>query len=240
MMTIKTTAQALLILTLFSFTTNLVASNKITADFNNDDIIDFADYDSEGVYIYFYDYNYDGYILQTTYKIFNNHDDIRINEVITNSKGVLKIKTQWNNNGEKRNNTYTVRYQDNDFYLIGYDCTYNGTTKAYNLLTHKATIIEEYGINQTKQTYTISKLPLKKLSYIRIGEYECEDYDLTLQNSTTTKHNQEYSEIVVPETDNENEQDYTYETKNKYRWAWILGVVGFLFVIIGTAMRYKK
>jgi hypothetical protein len=42
------------------------------------------------------------------------------------------------------------------------------------------------------------------------------------------------------EDQNENEQDYTYETKNKYRWAWLLGVVGFLFVIIGTAMRYKK
>ena len=59
--------------------------------------------------------------------------------------------------------------------------------------------------------------------------------------SENTYNNITYDDVrALREDQNENEQDYTYETKNKYRWAWLLGVVGFLFVIIGTAMRYKK
>lgn len=59
--------------------------------------------------------------------------------------------------------------------------------------------------------------------------------------SDNTYNNITYDDVrALREDQNENEQDYTYETKNKYRWAWLLGVVGFLFVIIGIAMRYKK
>lgn len=151
---------------------------KVRGDFDKDGVTDLAIYDSKTLSIYFSN-GYAKYILHDTYKVENEYADSRIIDVTVNDKGVLRIETEWTNDrGASGSDTYVARYQDNDFYLIGYDCTYNNppTTYSFNLLTNRAVTVSGYVDDAKTKTMAIKKLPLKKLSEIKIGEYKCEDY----------------------------------------------------------------
>ena len=152
--------------------------NVTRGDFDKDGATDLAVYDSKSLSLYFSN-GYAKYILHDTYKVDNEYADSRITNVSVNAKGVLRIETEWTNDrGASGTDTYTIRYQDNDFYLIGYDCTYNPpASKSYNLLTYKVITIDGFSEEDgEKHTGTLQKLPLRKLSQIKIGEYKCDDH----------------------------------------------------------------
>ncbi|MBQ1836355.1 MAG: hypothetical protein II129_04865 [Paludibacteraceae bacterium] len=151
---------------------------KVRGDFDKDGVTDLAIYDSKTLSIYFSN-GYAKYILHDTYKVENEYADSRIIDVTVNDKGVLRIETEWTNDrGASGSDTYVARYQDNDFYLIGYDCTYNNppTTYSFNLLTNRAVTVSGYVDDAKTKTMAIKKLPLKKLSEVKIGEYKCDDH----------------------------------------------------------------
>ena len=151
---------------------------RVKADLNNDGVTDLVVYNEKGLSIYFSN-GYAKYILHDTYKVENEYADSRITNVKVNDKGVLRIETEWvNDRGASGSDTYVARFQDNDFYLIGYDGMYNNppTTYSFNLLTGKAVTVSGYAEDTKRKTTAIKKLPLKKLSEVKIGEYKCEDY----------------------------------------------------------------
>ena len=138
-------------------------TSRVKADLNHDGVTDLVVYNEKGLSIYFS----------------NEYADSRITNVKVNDKGVLRIETEWvNDRGASGSDTYVARFQNNDFYLIGYDCTYNNppTTYSFNLLTGKAVTVSGYAEDTKRKTSAIKKLPLKKLSEMKIGEYKCEDY----------------------------------------------------------------
>ncbi|MBQ1697296.1 MAG: hypothetical protein II075_05395, partial [Bacteroidales bacterium] len=114
------------------------------------------------------------------YIVEDEYSDRNITEITINQKGVIKILTTWTNSrGADGDDNYTVRFQDGDLYLIGYDNYYKpATNESYNLLTLKKERISGLTDDEPeKTTSTLKKIPLHRLSEIKIGEYRCEDYE---------------------------------------------------------------
>ena len=114
------------------------------------------------------------------YIVEDEYSDRLITDITINQKGVIKILTTWTNSrGADGDDNYTVRFQDGDLYLIGYDNYYKpATNESYNLLTLKKERISGLTDDEPeKTTSTLKKIPLHRLSEIKIGEYRCEDYE---------------------------------------------------------------
>lgn len=151
---------------------------RVKADLNHDGVTDLVVYNEKGLSIYFSN-GHAKYFARGAGNVENEYADSRITNVKVNDKGVLRIETEWvNDRGASGSDTYVARFQNNDFYLIGYDGMYNNppTTYSFNLLTGKAVTVSGYAEDTKRKTSAIKKLPLKKLSEVKIGEYKCEDY----------------------------------------------------------------
>ena len=153
-------------------------STYIDMDINQDGIDDVVAFNYESLCIYFFDAE-NAVISEKTFKVQNEFAKSRIENVVCHPDGDMVIRTEWiNNRGASGSDNYTAHYQDDDLYLIGYDCHYQPSTfETYNLLTY--TKEKESGLigDDKKTTTTLKKLPLKKLSDIKIGEYNCNDYE---------------------------------------------------------------
>ena len=148
-------------------------------DINQDGTDDMVAFNSESLSIYFFDAE-NAVTAEKTFKVENEYAKSTIENVAFNPDGDMVIQTEWiNERGASGGDDYTVRYQDDDFYLIGYDCQYQpATNDSYDLLTY--TKKTESGMNEDdmkRTTSTLKKLPLKKLSDIKIGQYNCDDYE---------------------------------------------------------------
>jgi len=152
----------------------------IDADINHDGIDDLVRYGtkSKNIMVYCYDAK-NNVFYEKTFTVQNENANSSLEDVSINEDGTIVIRTDWiNSRGASGSDNYTARYQDDDLYLIGYDCQYQPyTVETYDLLTYQKT--KETGIREEEMkttTTTLKKLPLKKLSDIKIGEYHCEDY----------------------------------------------------------------
>ena len=161
-------------------TANNSDSKNIYGDINQDGIKDVIVYTAKDLNVCILN-DKDVATYDKTFKVEDEYSDRLITEVTINDKGVIVIKTTWTNErGADGDDDYTVRFQDGDLYLIGYDSYYKPATNvSYNLLTYKK--ITKEGMNdddlKTKTETLKNRLPLHKLSDIKIGEYICEDYD---------------------------------------------------------------
>jgi hypothetical protein len=158
----------------------LEALQSIDGDINHDGIDDLVRYGSKSktITVYCFDAK-NNVIYEKTFTVQNEYAKSFLEGVSIYEDGTIVIETEWiNNRGASGGDDYTVRYQDDDLYLIGYDCQYEPyTIESYNLLTYQKET--ESGINDEEKrrtTSTLKKLPLKKLSDIKIGQYHCEDY----------------------------------------------------------------
>lgn len=152
---------------------------SVVGDINQDSIEDLVRYDSEYLTVYCFDAK-NAVTFEKTFTIQNENDKSRIESVSIFADDIMVIHTEWiNSRGASGSDDYIVRYQDDDLYLIGYNCQYQPyTVESYNLLTYQKTT--ETGLREgdmKKTTSTLKRLPLKKLSDIKIGEYNCEDYE---------------------------------------------------------------
>ena len=149
-------------------------------DINQDGIDDMIAFNSKSFSVYFFDTEND-ITTEKTFKVENEYAKSTIEDVAFNLNGDLVIQTEWiNSRGASGGDDYTVRYQDDDFYLIGYDCQYQpATSDSYDLLTYtKRTVSGMRDDDMKRTTSTLKKLPLKKLSDIKIGQYNCDDYEV--------------------------------------------------------------
>lgn len=158
---------------------NAENSRTVHGDINHDGIKDIIIYTEQEINLALLD-AHDVVTSEKKYKIVDENSSRRIQEVTINEKGVIVIKTTWiNERGASGDDNYTIRYQDSDYYLIGYDSYYMpATNDSYNLLTYKK--IRTTGTNKDDmktETSTLKKIPLHRLSDIKIGEYHCGDYD---------------------------------------------------------------
>lgn len=148
---------------------------KVFGDINQDGSQDCITYTDKDLQV-----SISGTSFNKKYIVEDENSDRSITEITINQKGVVKILTTWTNvRGADGNDDYTVRYQDDDLYLIGYDTYYKpATNDSYNLLTYKKETISGLTDDDTKKTISkLKKIPLHRLSDIKIGEYCCEDYD---------------------------------------------------------------
>ena len=149
--------------------------SKVFGDINQDGKQDCITYTNKDLQV-----SIAGTDFNKKYIVEDENSDRDITEITINPKGVIKILTTWTNErGADGNDDYTVRYQDDDLYLIGYDTYYKpATNESYNLLTLKKETTTGMTDDDTKKTTTsLKKIPLHRLSDIKIGEYCCEDYD---------------------------------------------------------------
>ena len=155
------------------------ALRSVDGDINHDGIDDMVRYGtkSKTITVYCFDAK-NNVIYEKTYTVQNENAKSFLRGVSIYEDGTIVIRTEWiNSRGASGSDNYTARYQDDDLYLIGYDCHYQPSTfETYNLLTY--TKEKESGLigDDQKTTTTLKKLPLKKLSDIKIGEYNCADY----------------------------------------------------------------
>ena len=148
---------------------------KVFGDINQDGNQDCITYTDQDLQV-----SIAGTSFNKKYIVEDEYSDRNITEITINQKGVIKILTTWmNSRGADGDDNYTVRYQDNDLYLIGYDNYYKpATNESYNLLTLKKETISGLTDDESEKTIsTLKKIPLHRLSDIKIGEYRCEDYD---------------------------------------------------------------
>ena len=148
---------------------------KVFGDINQDGNQDCITYTDQDLQV-----SIAGTSFNKKYIVEDEYSDRNITEITINQKGVIKILTTWmNSRGADGDDNYTVRYQDNDLYLIGYDTYYKpATNESYNLLTLKKETISGLTDDEPEKTIsTLKKIPLHRLSDIKIGEYRCEDYD---------------------------------------------------------------
>lgn len=152
---------------------------SVHGDINQDGIEDVILYTDQEIDVALLDAN-DVITFEKNYKIKDENSSRNITEITINKKGVFVIKTEWTNErGANGNDNYTARYQNEDFYLIGYDSYYKpATNESYNLLTYKK-IVTTGQDNDDKKTTTsvLKKIPLHRLSDIKLGEYQCDDYN---------------------------------------------------------------
>ena len=156
------------------------ALRSIDGDINHDGIDDLVRYGSKTntITVYCFDAK-NNVIYEKTFTVQNEYAKSFLEGVSIYEDGTLVIETEWiNDRGASGGDDYTVRYQDDDLYLIGYDCQYQPyTIESYNLLTYQKET--KSGINDEERkrtTSSLKQLPLKKLSVIKIGEYHCDDY----------------------------------------------------------------
>ncbi|MCR5455655.1 MAG: hypothetical protein K6F33_11770 [Bacteroidales bacterium] len=171
-------------------------------DINKDGFADLVIAETEGRHIAIYWGGSDGYSLHHVYRTgdeFVAREDLEV-EVSITEKGILRIETSsavhcgmpvseeyTNYFDDYFTQVYMLRYQNNDFYLIGGKSVfmrigYNGGMLgnpgvSYNFLTNKAIPIDFNDTYLTDETYDIPKKPLKKLSNIKIGDYSFDDYN---------------------------------------------------------------
>ncbi len=148
---------------------------KVFGDINQDGNQDCITYTDQDLQV-----SIAGTSFNKKYIVEDEYSDRNITEITINQKGVIKILTTWmNSRGADGDDNYTVRYQDNDLYLIGYDNYHKpATNESYNLLTLKKETISGLTDDESEKTIsTLKKIPLHRLSDIKIGEYRCEDYD---------------------------------------------------------------
>ena len=148
---------------------------KVFGDINQDGNQDCITYTDQDLQV-----SIAGTSFNKKYIVEDEYSDRNITEITINQKGVIKILTTWmNSRGADGDDNYTVRYQDNDLYLIGYDNYHKpATNESYNLLTLKKETISGLTDDEPEKTIsTLKKIPLHRLSDIKIGEYRCEDYD---------------------------------------------------------------
>lgn len=149
-------------------------------DINQDGIKDVIGFTKRDLTVCILDDN-DVATYNKTFMVQDEYSNRLITDVTIDDKGVVVIKTTWTNErGADGDDYYTVRFQDGDLYLIGYDTYYKPATNvSYNLLTYKK--IKKEGLNDNDSETTTedlkNHLPLHKLSDIKIGEYICDDYD---------------------------------------------------------------
>ncbi|MBQ2097474.1 MAG: hypothetical protein II480_04800, partial [Bacteroidales bacterium] len=148
---------------------------KVFGDINQDGNQDCITYTDQDLQV-----SIAGTSFNKKYIVEDEYSDRNITEITINQKGVIKILTTWmNSRGADGDDNYTVRFQDGDLYLIGYDNYYKpATNESYNLLTLKKERISGLTDDEPeKTTSTLKKIPLHRLSEIKIGEYRCEDYE---------------------------------------------------------------
>ena len=143
------------------------ANGDLNKDGHNDLVIGVP----EGIAIYFG--NNDGYKLYNTYYCPSaDIDTVKIQRTIDiTSKGVLRVAIDMDiNTTDKQGSaglTHMLRYQDNDFYLIGgklsgyYKDAYMGFS--LNMLTNKLIVQDKHG-NAISEPMDIPELPLSSLS----------------------------------------------------------------------------
>ena len=147
-------------------------------DLNKDGVKDLVVGVPEGVAIYWGSNN--GYKLYNTYRCLSvDLDTLKfIRSTTINSKGVLRIEYNItvqspNPKVSNANYVYMLRYQDNDFFLIGckFAMVVNGQFIAIsiNTLTNKAIIQDKKG-NAITESYDIPEAPLKSISEVVFEE----------------------------------------------------------------------
>lgn len=140
-------------------------------DLNKDGLNDLVIGVPEGIAIYFG--NNDGYKLYNTYECPSLEvDEYKFNrQVSITSKGVLKVSEDITRTTDEQsasiNIVHMLRYQDNDFYLIGGKLSAlvegNFVAFSFNMLSNKMIMQDKYGNALTEPT-DIPEFPLKSIS----------------------------------------------------------------------------
>ncbi|MBP5364617.1 MAG: hypothetical protein J6Y82_01675 [Bacteroidales bacterium] len=153
---------------------------SVCSDINNDGHTDCISYSENEFSIYFGQDDdetldpIEGFVLE------NENANSIITNVTIAANGDFKVETEWTNErGASGTDNYTARYHDGNFVLIAYDCTYEpATSDTYDLINFKKISESGFDEDDVEQKITdLKKLPLKKLSEIKIGEYHCDDYE---------------------------------------------------------------
>lgn len=152
---------------------------SVCSDINNDGITDCITYIDSQFKVNF-GINENTLESKETFFVENENADSRITGVSIEKNGDFKVETEWTNErGASGTDSYTGRYHDGTFWLIAYECTYEpATSETYDLINFKKISESGFDEDDVEQKITdLKKLPLKKLSEIKIGEYHCDDYE---------------------------------------------------------------